>query len=396
MSRRTFTVSEVNKYVKGIFDNDVLLNNILIVGEISNYKKHYSNHGYFSLKDEESTINVVMFKSYFNKIPFEIENGQKVILLGEVTLYEQTGSYQIIAEQIEPVGKGAFQFAYEQLKEQLSEKGYFDSVHKKNIPLYPKTIGIVTSNTGAVVHDFINIVKRRNKTIKIILAPSKVQGLGASRTIKEAIENLNEYNVDLIIVARGGGSIEDLWCYNEEITVDAIFNSKIPIISAVGHETDFTLSDFTADLRASTPSEAAEISAPNLHEMKIFLENKLNILTNCFDNGILSKQNIVRISYNNLYNFKINETTKIKNIYDSLNIIMENKLDLEENKTSNYIEKLNLNNPINILNKGFSIVEHKNKRLLTVNSVNNEDEVKIILKDGVIDTKVLKVRNTYG
>ncbi len=396
MNRRVFTVTELNKYVKGIFENDMLLNSILLQGEISNYKENNSGHVYFSLKDEDSAINVIFFKHKIKNIPFKIENGMKVILLGSITLYEYTGSYQLIGENAEPVGKGAFQLAFEQLKEKLLAEGYFDEKYKKSIPTYPKTIGIVTSSTGAVVHDFINIVKRRNNTIKIILAPSKVQGLGASRTICDAIESLNGYGVDLIVVARGGGSIEDLWAYNEENTVKAIFNSEIPIISAVGHETDYTLSDFVADLRASTPSEAAELSVPNLHELLQSLKNKYDALNDNIENKVNNEKNQLLKSYEYICKFEQNEVSKILGIFNELNNIMVRKLDIEKNKQVNKIDKLNLSNPLNILNKGFSITEFDNKRLLSVKDVNNNDKVKIILKDGELDAKVLKVRKNNG
>lgn len=395
-NRRVFTVTELNKYVKGMFNNDMILNNILLMGEVSNFKKHYSNNAYFTLKDENGAINVVIFKSYLYNIPFEIENGQKLILLGNITLYEQTGSYQMIAENAEPVGIGAFQFAFLQLKEKLDKEGYFDIKNKKVIPKYPKKIGIVTSNTGSVIHDFINIVTRRNKTIKIILASSKVQGVGASTSIKDSIEKLNDYGVDLIVVARGGGSIEDLWAYNEEITVKAIFSSKIPIISAVGHETDFTLSDFVADLRASTPSEAAELCSPNLSELKLEIENTFVFLDNNLKNKFKTEKNNLQNIYENFEIFDSKENKKIQDFFETLNFKINNKLKEEKVNSINLVDKLNLNNPTNILKKGFSITEFNKKRLVSINDVNNEDEIKIILNDGEIDAKVLKVRKNNG
>ncbi len=395
-NRRVFTVTELNKYVKGIFESDILLNSILLQGEVSNFKENNSGHIYFSLKDEESAINVIFFKYKAKNIPFKIENGMKVILMGSVTLYEYTGSYQLIGENAEPVGKGAFQLAFEQLKQKLFEEGYFDEKYKKVTPSYPKTIGVVTSSTGAVIHDFINIVNRRNNTVKIVLAPSKVQGLGASRTICSAIENLNKYGVDLIIVARGGGSIEDLWAYNEESTVKAIFNSKTPIVSAVGHETDYTLSDFVADLRASTPSEAAELSVPNLYELFEDTKNKFNSLNNIIENKINNERTNLLKSYEYIEKFEQQEVSKVIDVFNELNSIISKKLDFEKSKQLNQIDKLNLSNPLNILSKGFSIVEINNKRLLSVKDVNNNDKIKIILKDGELDAEVLKVRKNNG
>ena len=263
------TVCELNNYIKDVIDNDMMLNNVYIKGEISNFKNHYSGHMYFTLKDEKSLIKCVMFKSYTGNLDFVPKDGMNVVVLGTVSVFERDGVYQIYVKGMEEDGMGALYKAYEQLKEKLQDEGLFDEKYKKKIPMLPTSIGVVTSSTGAVIRDIINVTTRRFPKVNIKLFPSQVQGKGAAQTIVKAIEYFNfEKNVDLIIVARGGGSLEDLWPFNEEVTARAIFKSEIPIISAVGHETDFTIADFVADLRAPTPSAAGELAVPSLDEVK--------------------------------------------------------------------------------------------------------------------------------
>lgn len=250
-------VSELNGYIKNIIDGDEMLANVYIKGEISNFKRHYSGHLYFTLKDETSLIKCVMFKSYTNYLNFEPKDGMSVVILGSVSVFERDGVYQVYAKGMEPEGVGALYKAYEKLKAKLSEEGLFDEAHKKPIPILPRAIGVVTSKTGAVIRDIINVTTRRLPNVNIILYPAAVQGEGAAQTIVNGIKYFNKAkNVDTIIIGRGGGSLEDLWPFNEEITARAIYESEIPIISAVGHETDFTIADFVADLRAPTPSAA--------------------------------------------------------------------------------------------------------------------------------------------
>ncbi len=393
MDRRIFTVSEVNNYVKDTLDNEAILTSVLLKGEISNFKGSYSTNAYFTLKDENSSINVIIFKQYLNMIPFELDNGQSVILLGDVTLYTPTGAFQFICERVEILGKGAFQFAYEQLKIKLDEKGYFDNSKKLKLPLYPKTIGVVTSSTGAVIQDIINIVTRRNKTIKLILAPCQVQGIGASKSIKQGIEYLNEYNkVDLIIVARGGGSIEDLWAFNEEATVKAIFDSQIPIISAVGHETDFTLSDFVADLRASTPSEAAELSTPNHDELVKDIDTYYNLLSNIMNEKIFDYQEDIYNNYLNLNTFDIKNKYNVDSKHNMLNDFIDNALNEKINLNIININSLKAKNPVDILNKGYSVVKLNNKKVNSIEKINVNDDITISLKDGMLNASVNKIR----
>ena len=255
------SVKELNLYVKDLIDRDDFLNNVYVKGEISNFKKHYTGHLYFTLKDKDSLIKCVCFKSYTGNIKFEPQDGMQVVVFGQVAVYDRDGVYQIYVKGMEQDGLGALYAEYEKLKEKLSSKGMFDESHKKKIPMLPKEIGVVTSKTGSVIRDIINVTTRRLPNVHIKLYPVAVQGEGAAETIVEAINYFNEVkNVDVIIIARGGGSIEDLWPFNEEITANAIYESEIPIISAVGHETDFTIADFVADLRAPTPSAARRAS----------------------------------------------------------------------------------------------------------------------------------------
>ena len=331
------TVTKLNSYVKALLDNDELLNNIYIKGEISNLKKHYTGHYYFTLKDKNSLVKCVMFKTYTSFLDFEIEDGMNVVVLGTVAVYERDGVYQIYVKAMEPDGVGDLYAAYEALKEKLGEEGLFDEKYKKKISFMPKEIGVITSKTGAVIRDIINVTTRRFPGVHIKLYPASVQGKGASETIVKGIEYFNEAkNVDVIIVARGGGSLEDLWPFNEEITARAIFASKIPIISAVGHETDFTISDFVADLRAPTPSAAGELAVPDLNEVKWKLDNmkrRLAVL-------LKKKVEIMRNRYMLLSERKV---------FKEANILVRDKLLIVNN-----FEK-NLNNLIKLKLKDYKI-----------------------------------------
>lgn len=272
MEPRIGTVSQINQYVKKILDNNIILNNVWVKGEISNFKQHYSGHIYLTLKDEGGVLKSVMFRSAASTLTFTPSDGMKVMARGRVSVYEAGGAYQLYIEEMIPDGVGELYIAYEKLKKKLEEEGLFDSAHKKPIPRFPKAVGVVTAPTGAAVRDIINVITRRCPMTKIIIFPAQVQGAGAAESVVRAIEYFNSANnVDTIIAGRGGGSIEDLWAFNEEITVRAIYASKIPVISAVGHETDFTIADFAADLRAPTPSAAAEIAVPSALELRNML-----------------------------------------------------------------------------------------------------------------------------
>lgn len=275
MEPRVGTVSQINNYVKKILDNNKILNNVWVKGEISNFKHHYSGHIYLTLKDEGGVLKGVMFRSAAQGLTFTPSDGMKVMARGRVSVYEAGGAYQLYIEEMIPDGVGELYVAYEKLKKQLAEEGLFDESRKKPIPKFPSAVGVVTAATGAAVRDIINVITRRCPMTKIIVYPAQVQGAGAAQSVVRAIEYFNkENNVDTIIAGRGGGSIEDLWAFNEEITARAIFASKIPVISAVGHETDFTIADFVADLRAPTPSAAAEVAVPSSAEISNMLQNQ--------------------------------------------------------------------------------------------------------------------------
>ena len=279
MKPEPITVTQLNSYIKNKMANDEYLNTVYIKGEISNYKHHYTGHLYFTLKDENSLIKCIMFKTYTSHLDFEPKDGMKVLILGTVSVFERDGVYQIYCKAMQEDGLGSLYTAYEQLKVKLEAEGLFDKANKKEIPLMPKTIGVLTSQTGSVIRDIINVSTRRNKNVNIKLLPVPVQGEGASIKIAEAIELMNAKKIaDVIILARGGGSLEDLWPFNEEIVARAIYKSEIPIISAVGHETDFTIADFVADLRAPTPSAAAELAVPDVSKLQIDIEKYQNRL----------------------------------------------------------------------------------------------------------------------
>lgn len=286
MEAKVATVSQINSYVKKILDHNIILNNVWIKGEISNFKHHYSGHLYITLKDEDAVLKAVMFRNSAQSLSFEPSDGMKVLARGRISVYEAGGSYQLYIEEMIPDGVGDLYIAYEKLKKQLEAEGLFAPEHKKPIPQFPKAVGVVTASTGAAVRDIINVITRRYPMAEIILFPAQVQGTGAAESIVRAIEYFNASgDADTLIVGRGGGSIEDLWAFNEEITARAIFASKIPVISAVGHETDFTIADFVADLRAPTPSAAAEIAVPSAIELR----NRINMGCNRISRNIAGR-----------------------------------------------------------------------------------------------------------
>ena len=294
MEYNPITVTELNLYIKDKIGRDEYLNNVFIKGEISNFKHHYTGHMYFTLKDENSLIKCIMFKSYTSHLKFMPKDGMKVMILGTVSVFERDGVYQIYCKAMQEDGIGSLHIAYEELKAKLEKEGLFDRAHKKEIPKMPKCIGVLTSNTGSVIRDIINVSTRRNPNVYIKLLPVPVQGEGAAEKIAKAIRLMNEKNLaDVIILARGGGSLEDLWPFNEKIVARAIYDSKLPIISAVGHETDFSISDFVADLRAPTPSAAAELAVPNVSDYILKLEN-YNLR---YKNALKKKIEVMKLRY---------------------------------------------------------------------------------------------------
>lgn len=389
MEYNPITVTDLNKYIKNKIDGDEMLNNVLVKGEISNFKNHYTGHMYFTLKDESSLIKCVMFKSYTTHLSFMPKDGMKVMVLGSVAVFERDGVYQIYAKAMKEDGLGSLYTAYEELKKKLEHEGLFEEAHKKKIPFMPKTIGVLTSNTGAVIRDIINVSTRRNPGVHIRLYPVPVQGPGAAEKIAEGIKFMNENKlVDVLIIGRGGGSLEDLWPFNEEIVARAIYDSELPIISAVGHETDFTIADFVADLRAPTPSAAAELAVANIDDVR----ETLKLYNNRYKVALKKKIELMRLSYEKCMArpaYK-NPTQKINEQYMVIDMnvkALQNSmmLKLKEAKTSFVKEtaKLDSLSPLKTLTRGYSIVtEQDGKIIKSVNDLNSGEKVNLRLSDG--------------
>ena len=441
MDIKYYTITALNRAIKNMFDSKPELNRVYIKGEISNFKHHTRGHLYFTLKDENSRIAAVMFQSYADKLNFEPEDGMKVLVSGRVTVYEATGGYQIYVDQMDLDGIGNLYLEYEKLKKKLQEEGLFDPAHKRPIPRFPKRIGIITAPTGAAIRDILSTIKRRYPICETILFPALVQGTGSKESIVEQITRAQDFDLDVIICGRGGGSIEDLWSFNEECVARAIYNSKIPIISAVGHEIDFTIADFVADLRAPTPTGAAEMAVPNLVDLKTLI-NQFQIRVNESVKNILNvnakKLDHIKNSYvlkNPLalyevkeqkldsyidvlnkyirslidtYSIKLNnikqsyvlknplapyevKREKISNNIDILNKIIKSQLN---NKNHNYvllINKLELLNPLNILGKGYSLATKDDKIIKDVKDLNVNDVLDIRFYKGKVKAKVEEI-----
>lgn len=393
---RILTVSQLNFYVKSILDSDPRLNYVFLCGEISNLTDHYrSGHIYLSLKDNKSVIRAVMFAGNARNIKFKPMEGMKVICRGRVTLYEATGQYQYYIEDMQPDGIGALYQAYEQLKEKLQSKGLFDESHKKPIPYCPKTIGVITSPTGAAVQDIKNILTRRFPSVNIVLCPVLVQGDNAALQLVDAVNKLNQYDLcDTIIIGRGGGSIEDLWAFNDENLAYAIYNSHIPVISAVGHETDFTICDFVSDLRAPTPSAGAELAVPDRNEILQNLDAQRQYLSSLMDKKLIENNNIVSEMTTKL--LSLSPDDKIAKLYNDLDFLSqkyENNSNRIFQNTANKIEllatKLESLNPVSILKRGYSVVTNNDKTVTSVKDVKNGDTLAINVTDGKIISKVI-------
>lgn len=390
MKIKILSVFEVNNYLKKIIDNDFILNNLSVKGEISNLKYHSSGHIYFSLKDNTSKINCVMFKSSAIKLSFKLKEGMNVIVSGRVSVYPEAGSLQLYCNDIEEDGIGKLYIEFEKLKEKLSNLGYFDLENKKEIPKIPRRIGIVTSSTGAVFHDIKNVTRRRNDTVSLVLYPAKVQGIGAFKEIISGIKYFNKVNsVDVIILARGGGSIEELWNFNEEELAKEIFKSNIPIISAVGHEVDFTISDFVSDARAATPSQAAEIAVPmksdilnEIDYVNIRLNNYIKNRFKAENNKLDSLNRILKL--NSPMSKIANSYLEINKIQNRMNYIMKKKLEIEKEKLFGLNNLLIANNPVNLLTKGYAIIEDEFGIISSKDSLSKEKDIYITLKDGTV------------
>ena len=397
MKYNAVTVTQLNKYIKNRFDEDENLNAILVKGEISNFKNHYTGHLYFTLKDEKSLIKCIMFKSYADKLAFKPKDGMQVMVFGSVSVFERDGVYQIYAKSMLEDGIGDLYEKYEQLKQKLEKQGLFNTEHKKPIPLYPKVIGVLTSQTGAVIRDIINVATRRNPNVYIRLLPVPVQGTGAAEQISQKIKLMNEKKLaDVLIIGRGGGSLEDLWPFNEEIVAQAIYESEIPIISAVGHETDFTIADFVADLRAPTPSAAAELAVPDIYD----LIQKINSYKNRCKISLQKQIELMKLRYEKCMKSKV-FTDPMRKIRD-INIILDSyvqKLEnivknIQKNKQTQYIEivtKLDTLSPLKTLSRGYTLTEKDNQIVKSVNELKQGDKIIIRFYDGeknaIIDNK---------
>lgn len=393
---RIITISQLNYYVKTLLDNDAHLSAVFVTGEISNLTNHYSSgHIYFSLKDKNAVVRAVMFAGCARNLKFKPEEGMKVIARGRVSLYEPTGSYQFYVEDMQPDGVGALTIAFEQLKKKLDAQGIFDPKHKKPIPQFPQTVGVITSPTGAAVQDIRNILYRRFPSVNVVMYPVLVQGSGAAEQLVRAVNTFNEYDcADVIIIGRGGGSIEDLWAFNDENLAYAIYACNIPVISAVGHETDFTICDFVADLRAPTPSAAAELAVPDKEELMNYYKSQQQYISTMMD-GKLSKLNLTLADYKNILNNNTPEKrcNEIEKKFNDFENILKNSVNLifteEEKKVKNTGAKLEALNPVSVLQRGYSFAEKDDKVINSVIELSPDDVLKLTFKDGTINTKVL-------
>jgi len=442
MNNKFLTIQELTYIIKNDLENDYRLKNILVKGEISNLKIHTTGHWYFTLKDSRSRINAVMFASSARNVKFKIEEGMQVLVTASITVYEMGGNYQLLVSKIEPDGIGLLYLQFEQLKNKLQAEGLFNPLYKKNIPAYPMKIGVISASTGAAIHDIFSTISRRWPICERVLIPSLVQGVNAAPDIVRCLEYADTLGFDVIILARGGGSLEDLWAFNEEIVARAIFKMKTPLVSGVGHEVDYTISDFVADKRAPTPTGAAEMVTPNLNEVVTYVSNLKSNLINLFKNKL--KENMINlnnlkekkvlndlnalysnkiINLNNLNNrlntvksnFFINYNSKIQKLENILitnfnnycnnnaqnlnNLSMylkNNYLNNYKNKTNKFVlqvSKLDALSPLKILKRGYGVVTNKkNESIKSINNVNINDVINIKLTDGIVTTSVIEVK----
>ena len=395
MKYNAVTVTQLNKYLKDKFDNDENLEAILVKGEISNFKNHYTGHLYFTLKDENSLIKCIMFKGYAERLNFIPKDGMKVMVFGSVSVFERDGVYQIYAKSILEDGVGDLHEKFEQLKNKLEAEGLFDVKHKKAIPMYPRIVGVLTSQTGSFIRDIINVSTRRNPNVYIKLFPVPVQGPGAAEQIAEKIKIMNEKKLaDVLIIGRGGGSLEDLWPFNEEIVARAIYESELPIISAVGHETDFTIADFVADLRAPTPSAAAELAVPDVYDLK----QKILNYQNRYRQALKKKIEVMKLRFESVMKSRV-FTDPLRKIIDNSTILdnymirLENSVEkIQKERRNNYAElitKLDTLSPLKTLSRGYNLAEKDGKIVKSVNQLEKDEVIKLKFIDGNRDVKVL-------
>lgn len=416
-TQRYYTVSEINSYINNKLKNDNILANILVKGEISNYKTYNSGHSYFILKDNDSQINSVLFYGYKSNLKFEPKNGMKVIVDGKIEVYEKNGNYQLYVHRLIEDGLGELHIAYQQLKKKLEEEGLFAESHKKDIVKYPKRIGVVTASTGAAVRDIITTIKRRYPLCEILVFSTLVQGDLAAEQIASQIKHAQDYDLDTLIVGRGGGSIEDLWSFNEEVVARAIYASDIPVISAVGHEIDYTISDYVADKRAATPTAAAELAVPDILELQYKLDQlNTRITKNIQDRLMQNRTKLNEISGKQIFKNpasiydikKMNlDTMRVK--FDSISkeiiidarnklfklensIILKNPQELTKNKKERYLRnvgKLEVLNPLLTLKRGYAITKSNDKVISSAKEVDVGDKLDIEFDDGIVNTKVI-------
>lgn len=421
MDDKYLSVTALTRYIKYKIDNDIHLQEVYLRGEISNFKAHTRGHYYFTIKDETSRISAIMFSFNASKLKFLPEDGMKILVKGKISVFESTGNYQIYVEEMMEDGIGNLHIAFEQLKKKLEDEGLFDQKHKKPIPKIPMKVGIITASTGAAVKDILSTIKRRFPICKTILFPCLVQGELAKDDIVKKLDIADNYGLDVIILGRGGGSIEDLWPFNEEIVARKVFSCKTPIISGVGHQIDFTICDFVADVRAETPTGAAERAVPKLSDLLLEINNFeircTNSIKRILDNNKLRLKKL-KESYvlkNPLGMYEIKEQ-KLDNIIDKLNTIIntiiytnKSKLEIIEGsiifkdpevlysdklkKTNHLIEKLEILNPLNALKRGYSIAKKDDKCINSIKGLKKDDNINIIIKDGEVKARVMEVKN---
>lgn len=392
---KIFSVGQINHYIKNLIENDFILNSLWVKGEISNFKYHSTGHMYFTLKDNNAAINCVMFKGSADILPFIPENGMSVVICGYISIYEKTGQYQLYAELMEPLGAGALNTAFEQLKAKLDLEGLFDDDYKREICKYPKCIGVITSPVGAAIRDIINISKRRNSSVKIVVIPALVQGENAVASIVSAIKLANEWGkCETLILGRGGGSMEDLQAFNDEKVARAVFASEIPVISAVGHETDFTIVDFVADLRAPTPSAAAELAVNNREFDNERIDNIIENLNSNINSRILYEKNrlenlMERRFFKRPMDYITDNEIYISNLEKQMNNIIKSKLTEKNIVFERLLSKMELLSPFAMLKKGYTIIENnRGKNIKTIDDIDLYDNIKILFKDGEVKAEV--------
>ena len=396
-----YTVKQVNSYIKNMFKQDFLLNSVSVKGEISNCKYHTSGHIYFTLKDADAALSVIMFASQAARLSFKLKDGMSVVVSGRVDVFDAAGKYQLYANTVQQEGIGELYQKYEQLKQYYEDMGYFAKEYKRPLPAFTRKLGVVTSKTGAAVQDIMNISRRRNPYIQIVLYPAYVQGEHAKQSVVNGIAKLDKLGLDCIIVGRGGGSIEDLWAFNEPEVVEAVFNASTPIISAVGHETDFTLTDFVADMRAPTPSAAAELAVTEVAavENKIFeYERRLKqqMMYSLTAKRDYLERLKLQMEYLNPVNQIYDKRQRLMNIEDKLNMLIKRCVADNRNRLRLYASRLEGLSPLKKLDMGYGYIDDsQNDRIVSVSQVSPEDEITVYLKDGSIRSKVIEVGEAW-